>query len=99
MDDNSIRLIRQQLLETASCSLLPEGYREKNDAKYDVRSRWFSRSSPRLPGFGIVARVIVVRLYVLEQLDKTAAVFGGSSLPESRTAKLCCAYSSQFLAL
>ena len=57
MDFNSIRLVRQQLLETDSCPLRPEGYQDKTDAKYDVRSRWFSRSSPRLPGFGIVARV------------------------------------------
>ena len=56
MDFNSIRLVRQQLLETACCSSLPEGYREKNDAKYDVRSRRFSRSSPRLPVLGVVAR-------------------------------------------
>ena len=57
LDFNSIRLVRQQLLETACCPLRPEGYRNKTDAKHDVRSRWFSRSSPRLPGFGIVARV------------------------------------------
>ena len=33
MDFNSIRLVRQQLLETACCPLRPEGYLDKTDAK------------------------------------------------------------------
>ena len=57
MDFNSIRPVRQQLLETASCPFRPEGYRDKTDSKYDVRSRWFSRSSPRLPVYENVVRV------------------------------------------
>ena len=57
MDFNSIRLVRQQLLETASCPLLPKGHGDRIRRKYDVRFRWISRSSPRLPVFGIVARV------------------------------------------
>ena len=32
-DFNFIRLVREQLLETACFSLLPEGYRDKTDAK------------------------------------------------------------------
>ena len=57
MDFNSIRLVRQQLLETACSPLLPEGYRDKTDAKYDIRSRRFSMSSPRQPVLGILAHV------------------------------------------
>ena len=30
MNFNSIRLVRQQLLETASCPFRPEGYRDKS---------------------------------------------------------------------
>ena len=55
-DFNFIRLVRRQLLETACCPLLPESYRDKIQAKWDVRSWWFSRSSPCLPVSGIVAR-------------------------------------------
>ena len=33
MDFNSIRLVRQQVLETTCCPLRPEGYRNKTDAK------------------------------------------------------------------
>ena len=57
MDFNFIRLVRQQLLETACSLLRPESYRDNTNANYDVRSRRFSRSSPRMPVFGIVARV------------------------------------------
>ena len=36
----------------------------QNQCKIDVRSRWFSRSSPRLPVFGIVARVASWEVHV-----------------------------------
>ena len=54
---------------------MPEVHRDKTRRKYGVRSRWFSKSSPRLPGFEIVARCFVVRLYVLEQLGDELQLF------------------------
>ena len=70
MDFNSTPLVRQQILETAFCPLLPESYRERNDAKYDVRSRWLVlRAVPACAQcWNRRVRYIIVRLYVLEQL-------------------------------
>ena len=62
-DFDSIRLVRQQRLEPACCLVLPKGHRDKIGRKQDIRSRRFSRSSPRLPAFGIVARVALWRRY------------------------------------
>ena len=52
MNFNSIRLVRQQILEITCCPLLPASYRDNTDAKYDVQSKLCSRSSPDLPFLG-----------------------------------------------
>ena len=67
MDFNSIRLLRQQLLETACCSLLPEALR-LNPGKITLwiqAVRKVTFAPARFWDRG--ARWLVVRSYVLEQ--------------------------------
>ena len=102
MDFNSIHLVRQQLwklLAAPYCRRVVQTKSRQNRTFDPGGSQGHLRAS-RFRDRG--ARGFVVRLYVLEQLKRTAAVFlriddsGLESLQESRASKTLCRTYSVF---
>ena len=68
MNFNSIHLVRQQLLGTACCSLLPGGSMRQNRCKIGRLTQAVRKVIPAPARFwDLGARWFVVRLHVLEQ--------------------------------